>query len=201
MVGTVQDASGALVPGAAVSLTNTGTGQSYTTATSSTGSYSFTNVVAGSYDLTVTAKGFRTYIHRDVSVTVNTVRREDITLEVGQVSESVTVQAAALALQTEKTDVNVELKEQELVSTPLPRYRNYQSLVNLVPGATPGQYQNSIQAAPARALSTNVNGVNRNNNITRIDGAVSVFIWLPHHSGYVPPVETIDTVNISTNSF
>ncbi|MBI3694265.1 MAG: TonB-dependent receptor, partial [Acidobacteria bacterium] len=89
----------------------------------------------------------------------------------------------------------------ELVNTPLPRYRNYQSLVNLVPGATPGQYQNSIQAAPARALSTNVNGVNRNNNITRMDGAVSVFIWLPHHSGYVPPVETIDTVNISTNSF
>ena len=59
---------------------------------------------------------------------------------------------------------------------PLPKYRNYQTLVNLVPGATPGQYQNSVQAAPARALSTNVNGVNRNNNATRIDGALSVFL-------------------------
>ena len=87
------------------------------------------------------------------------------------------------------------------MNMPLPRYRNYQSLINLVPGATPGQYQNSIQAAPARALSTNVNGVNRNNNATRIDGALSVFLWLPHHTAYIPPAETIETVNIATNNF
>src|SRR5437879_9219248 len=106
-----------------------------------------------------------------------------------------------LARQTDKAAVHGELGRQDVVNMPLPHYRNYQSLINLVPGATPGIYQNTIQAAPARALSTNVNGVNRNNNATRIDGALSIFIWLPHHTAYVPPAETIETVNVSTNNF
>jgi len=122
-------------------------------------------------------------------------------LAVGQVSESVNVDAAALVLQTDKIDVNVELDAKTVQNMPLPRYRNYQSLINLVPGATPGRLLNSIQAAPARTLVTNVNGVNRNNNATRIDGALSTFLWLPHHAAFVPPSETIETVNISTNNF
>ena len=43
--------------------------------------------------------------------------------------------------------------------------------------------------------------MNRNNNATRIDGALSVFLWLPHHTAYVPPAETIETVNVVTNNF
>jgi hypothetical protein len=62
-------------------------------------------------------------------------------------------------------------------------------------------FQNSVGSSPERALSVNVNGVNRNNNVTKIDGAPSIFIWLPHHAQYVPPAETIETVNISTNNF
>ena len=201
LVGTVQDSSGAVVPAATVTATHTGTGQVHTTTSSSTGGYSLPNLLPGAYDLTVTAPGFRAFTQKNVNVTVNTVRREDVRLELGQVSETVTVQAAALALQTEKTDVHAELNAQAVVNLPLPRYRNYQSLINLVPGATPGVFQNTIQAAPSRALSTNVNGVNRNNNATRIDGALSVFLWLPHHSAYVPPAETIETVNIATNNF
>ena len=123
------------------------------------------------------------------------VRREDFKLEIGQVTEKVTVQADVTTLQTDKADVHVEFGSKEVINMPLPRYRNYQSLINLVPGATPGQYQNSIQAAPARALSTNVNGVNRNNNATRIDGALNVLLWLPHHTAYIPPAETIEAVN------
>ena len=80
-------------------------------------------------------------------------------------------------------------------------YRNYQSLIDLVPGATPGAFQNANTDTPARALSTNINGTNRNNNSTRLDGAVNVFVWLPHHTVYVPPAETIQTVNISTDNF
>ncbi len=132
---------------------------------------------------------------------MNIVRREDATLEVGQVTESVLVQAGLVSLQTEKTDLHSELTSKEVINLPLPRYRNYQTLINLVPGATPGRFQNSIQAAPGRALETNVNGVNRNNNATRIDGALSVFLWLPHHAAYVPPAETIETVNVATNNF
>ncbi|MEX2261708.1 MAG: TonB-dependent receptor [Bryobacteraceae bacterium] len=201
VTGVVHDAAGALVPGAAVKLTNTGTAQEFSVQSNDAGGYTFSNLPPGTYDLTISASGFRTSTRRGIAVTVNVVRREEVTLEVGQVTESVTVDAGLATLQTEKADVHAELNSKELVNMPLPRYRNYQSLINLVPGATPGQYQNSIQAAPGRALSTNVNGVNRNNNATRIDGALSVFLWLPHHTAYIPPAETIETVNISTNNF
>ena len=84
---------------------------------------------------------------------------------------------------------------------PLNQFRNYQALINLVPGATPAGFQNAETDTPARSLSTNVNGQNRNANATRSDGATNVNIWLPHHVMYVAPAETIDTVNISTNDF
>ncbi len=84
---------------------------------------------------------------------------------------------------------------------PLPGYRNYQTLINLVPGATPAAFQNAPVDTPGRALTTNINGTPRNNNNTLTDGAVNINIWLPHHVAYVQPVETIETVNISTNSF
>ena len=201
IVGTVQDGSGAVVQDAKVTIVNTGTGQSQSTATGTSGTYSLQNILEGRYDLSVSAKGFRGYTRKDVTVTVNTVRRENIVLEVGQVNESVSVEAAALTLQTDKADVHVDLNAEAVQNLPLPHYRNYQTLLNLVPGATPGTLQNSIQISPERALSTNINGVNRNNNATRIDGALSIFLWLPHHSAYVPPAETVETVNITTNSF
>jgi hypothetical protein len=201
IVGTIQDATGAMVPGATVTATNTGTGQTLTTTTGSSGAYSLVNVLEGSYELKVSANGFRGYTQTGLQVTVNTVRREDITLQLGQVTENVTVQASVLALQTDKTDIHTDLNSDIIQNLPLPHYRNYQSLINLVPGATPGVLQNSIQVSPERALSTNINGVNRNNNATRIDGALSIYLWLPHHAAYVPPAETIETVNISTNNF
>ena len=201
LTGVVQDSAGAVVPGAAVKVRNTGTSQEFAAQTNDSGGYTFSSLVPGTYELTFGASGFRPVMRQGIVITVNTVRREDVGLEVGQVNESVTVQAGTIALQTDKTDVHSELSSKEVINMPLPHYRNYQSLINLVPGATPGVIQNSIQAAPGRALSTNVNGVNRNNNTTRIDGAVSVYIWLPHHSAYVPPAETIEAVNVSTNNF
>src|SRR5207244_4370437 len=122
-------------------------------------------------------------------------------LQVGTVSEQVTVEASVVALQTEKTDLHTELTEKAILEMPLNQYRNYQTLINLVPGATPGVFQNAIADTPERALSTNINRTNRNNNNTRVDGAADVFVWLPHHTVYVPPAETIQEVNISTNNF
>ena len=74
-------------------------------------------------------------------------------------------------------------------------------MINLVPGATPARFQNAITDTPARALTTNINGTGRNTMNTRIDGATSVHTWLPHHTHYIPPAESIETVNVSTNSF
>lgn len=201
VVGTVQDGSGGVIPGATVTITNRGTSQSLSTTTNETGGYTFSNVLAGSYDLVVQSEGFSGYTAEGIEVTVNRVRRHDVALSVGAVTETVTVAASALALQTEKTDVNAEINSKEVVNMPLPNYRNYQSLINLVPGATPGRFQNSVGSSPGRSLSTNVNGVNRNNNITKVDGAASIFIWLPHHAQYISPAETVETVNVSTNNF
>ncbi len=73
--------------------------------------------------------------------------------------------------------------------------------MNLVPGATPTQFQNALTDTPGRSLRTYVNGQNPNSNNTKSDGATNVNLWLPHHAMYVAPAETIDTVNISTSNF
>ena len=109
-------------------------------------------------------------------------------LEVGQLTETVSVEATAALLQTDKSDTHAEIIDQGDHATCRCRgYRNYQSLINLVPGATPAAFQNSITDTPGRALQTHINGGNAQTNITRIDGAASVNVWLPHHVGYVAP--------------
>src|SRR5438309_5723377 len=116
-------------------------------------------------------------------------------------SDQDNVEASGVNLQTEKTDVHTELSEKAILNLPLNQYRNFQTLINLVPGATPGKFQNAIADTPERALSTNINGTNRNNNNTRVDGATDVFVWLPHHAVYIPPAETVQEVNVTTGSF
>ena len=201
VVGNVEDSSGATLPGATVTLTNQGTGLVQTTVTGETGSFTFTNVQAGTYTVKVSLQGFKESVRTDVPVTVNTVSRVDSRLELGALTESVTVVSETSLLQTDKADTHTELKSDAITTLPLAQNRNYQSLINLVPGATPGVQQNSEVDTPGRALSTNVNGMDRNTNGTKTDGATNVNIWLPHHTMYVAPAETIDTVNISTSNF
>jgi hypothetical protein len=201
IVGTIADQSGAPVPGATVTATNQGTGLKVDTRTDGDGNYTFRNLQPGVYDLTTSLQGFRELKKTGVRVSAGNPIRQDLKLEVGTVAEAVTVTAEATLLQTEKADLHTELTSKELTNLPLNQYRNYQALLNLVPGATPAQFQNAEIDTPGRALTTTVNGTARNNNAFRIDGAVSVNVWLPHHVGYVQSSETIETVNISTNNF
>jgi hypothetical protein len=201
LVGTVSDPSGAVVPSAAIAITNVATGLARETVADDGGRFSLLNVPAGDYTLKITANGFRPYSRTGVGITINTVTRAEVTLEVGGVTEAVTVAATAVQLQTDKSDVRSEISAVAVTNLPLPNYRNYQSLINLVPGATPADFQNAVVDTPARALTTNINGTARNNNNTLVDGAVNTFIWLPHHTLYVQPVESIENVNITTGSF
>jgi hypothetical protein len=201
IVGTVEDPSGAMVPNAKLTLNNVATGVSRESTADPEGRINLINVPAGTYTLAVSAPGFRTVNRTDILVTINTVTRVTVTLEVGQVTEQVTVSATAAVLQTDRSDTRAEVQGQTIVEVPLPSYRNFQSMINLVPGATPAVFQNAVVDTPARSLSTNVNGTNRNNNNTRVDGAMNVYIWLPHHTLLNPPVESIETVNVSTSSF
>ena len=109
LTGIVQDSAGSVVPGAAVKVRNTSTSQEFAAQTNDAGSYTFSTLVSGTYELTFSASGFRPVTRQGIVITVNTVRREDVGLEVGQVNESVTVQAGAATLQTDKTDVHSEL--------------------------------------------------------------------------------------------
>ena len=162
---------------------------------------SLINVPPGTYDVKFSLQGFREGVRSNVPVTIGQISRVDVSLEVGTVSETVTVASEAQLLQTDKADVSTELKSAEITSMPLNRFRNYQALINLVPGTSPMAFGNAETDTPARSLATNVNGQANTNNSTRTDGATNMNIWLPNHNMYISPAETIDTVNISTSSF
>ena len=201
IVGTVVDPSDAVVPGASVTVTNKQTGLAREIISDASGRYAVLSLLPGAYHLKVTAPGFRTLTRTDVEVTINTITRIDLKLEVGQLTEQVSISATGVLLQTDKSDVRHELTGQTIQNLPLPGYRNYQSLIALIPGASPPAFQNAVVDTPGRALRSFVNGTATNNNTTLVDGAVNVNIWLPHHVAYVQPVESIETVNITTGSF
>jgi hypothetical protein len=201
LTGTIADSSGAAVPGATVAIQNEATGLTLTATTDETGSYTIRNITGGTYTLKASLQGFKEFVQTGIPITAGGIVRINGRLEIGALSESVTVTTEAVLLKTDKADVSVDLRPEDVTNLPLNQYRNYQYLMNLVPGATPPQFQNAQTDTPGRALTTNINGTNRNNNVTRIDGAASINVWLPHHAGYIAPVETIENVNISTNSF
>ncbi len=201
IVGVVKDAQGSAAPGATVTIVGRETNLIRETVTNAEGNYSLVNVLPGEYDVKVQLSGFRQGIRARVPVSIGQIARVDMTLEVGTVTESVTVTSEAQLLQTDKADVSTELKSQEITSLPLNRFRNYQALMNLVPGTTPMAFGNAETDTPARSLATNVNGQPNTQNSTRTDGATNMNIWLPNHLMYVSPAETVDTVNMSTSSF
>jgi len=201
LIGNVRDATGAAVPGAAVTITSKETNQVRTTATNDEGVYSVPTVQSGTYDVKVTKEGFRPTVNDSVVVTINSVARADFTLQLGSVSETVEVSAQAQTLQTDRAEVRAEITTKTLTDIPVPGQRNYQALFVTVPGITPPATPHSVGSNPSRSMSWNTNGVNRASNNTRIDGASATNVWLPHIASYVPALESIETVNIVTNSF
>lgn len=200
IVGTVTDPSGAVVPGATVTATDVGTGQTRSDTSDQDGRFSLVNLLPDKYSLTVLAKGFRKLEQSNVQVTPNTVNRTDVRLEVGQETEQVNVSAQAIELQTDKADTHTEINSKSVTEMPLGGNRNYQTLINLAPGTTPSTFFNSSIDVPAQPLNTHVNGAAGQTNITKIDGAESINVWLPQYTGYVAPAETIDVVNVTTSA-
>ena len=201
VLGTIQDTSGARVPGASVAITNRETNLVLTTVTNESGAYTFSSVLPGTYDVKVTLQGFKEFVQQGVPVTAGSISRADARLQVGSLSESVTVQSETSLLKTDKADTGSKFGAKEVMDLPLPEFRNYQSLLDLVPGSTPSNFQNAEIDTPARSLQTTLNGTNPNANSTRVDGATNQNTWLPHHTLSVAPAETIAEVNVSTGSF
>jgi hypothetical protein len=135
-------------------------------------------------------------------VSANNTVRADVTLHVGAVAESVTVSGAAALLQTDRAEVRAEVTTEQFDNLPMSIGRNYQTLFVTLPGFGGIQSSyNSTPSNPSKALVFNVNGVSFNINNTKIDGAQSINVWLPHESAYVPTLEAVETVNVVTNSF
>lgn len=201
IVGNVTDATGGALPGVTVTITHQETKASRETVTASNGAFRFPTVQSGTYTIVAVLSGFQKFTRTDVPVTLNTVSRVDVTMKVGQLSENITVAAAAEVLQTDRPEVRHELRARELEELPVPIGRNYQQLFGTLPGFSPPEDAHSIPSNPSRALVFNVNGASRSSNNTRIDGVSSTNVWLPHVVAYVPALESIETVNIATNNF
>jgi hypothetical protein len=201
IVGAVRDGTGAFVPGATVTIVNKDTNLTKDTTSGPDGSYRILNIIPGPYDVKVTLQGFRDVARNNVPIVIGQIARVDVTMEVAAVSETVMVIAESPLLQTDRSDVRTQIRSTEIVSLPLNRYRNFQGLLNLAPGTTPMAFGNAETDTPARSMATNINGQPNTQNSTRTDGATNMNIWLPNHVMYVSPVETIETVDISTSSF
>ncbi len=202
LVGTVTDPSGAVVPNASISVTDVGTGQVRQGTSDTSGRYNFPDLSPGSYTAVVSATGFRKVEETSITITPNTVARFDVHLLVGQQTEQVSVSAEAVTLQTDKADTHSEINSTAVADLPISGsgYRNYQQLIDLTPGAMPSTFYNSQTDVPGIPLNTHINGGNGQTNVTQIDGATSVNVWLPQYSGYVVPAETVDVVNVVTSA-
>ena len=133
--GFVTDPSGAVVPGATVTIVNKGTGLTRSAETSSTGSYVFPGLPVGDYEITVTKAGFRAYKQSGITLQVNQQLGVDVALQLGDVSQTVEVVAQATLLQTETSSLGQVVEQRRLEDLPLDG-RNPVALVSLVAGAT-----------------------------------------------------------------
>lgn len=201
LVGNVTDSTGAVIPGAQVTITNEGTGATREGEANAAGGYQFPTVSTGTYRVEVRSDGFSTFTTTGVAVGVNNVTRVDVELQIGEVTEVVEVSAAVAQLQTDRAEVRAEVGTKELQNVPVPLGRNYQMLLQTLPGFSPPRNAHSVPANPTRAVRYSVNGTTEQTNNVRIDGASSYNPNLTHMTGINPALESIAVVNVVSSSF
>jgi len=198
--GNVTDQSQAIVVGAAVTAKNESTNISRSTVTNSQGEYTLPSLDPGTYILTVKASGFETFVKTGIVLNANEITRSDIAMSVGEVSQTVSVSAQAVTLQSDRADVVTDLPSQNLSNLPLPLGNDFQQQVAVVvPGVALPASGQSFGANANRAVALTVNGVGAAANTIRVDGtSVNNF---NSNSGmmYGPALEDIENVNVVTN--
>ncbi len=200
LLGTVTDASGAVVPNARVTITEMNTGISRSMETNESGNYAFPTLEPGRYRVAVALAGFRTAVKEGLDVLVNTTVRADLVLQPGAMSESITVRAEVPILQTDRADTGRKLEGVQLVNMPLGYGRNFQSLLNLVPGTSRSFQPHSEFFNSQTSLTTQVNGVSRLGNNVQFEG-VDNNQRTGLLSVLIPPIEALETVDVSTSNY
>jgi len=167
LAGVVTDATGAVVSGVEVKLSNTATGEVRTTVTTPAGIYTFPSLpIVGTYTLEVGSKGFKLTKVQNIIVSVGTITRRDVNLEVGVATEQVTVEAGQQIVQTEESAVSQLIDRRIWEQMPL-EARNSNDFVNLVAGAVPEQFDRTFRGPAVNGVRTGggnfmVEGVDNN---------------------------------------
>jgi hypothetical protein len=200
LLGTVTDSSGAAAANVRLTITETNTGITRTSQTNESGNYVVPDLPPGTYTVTAELPGFKRASRPAIDVVVNTSQRVDLVLQPGNVSETVTVEVETAILQTERADTGRKIEAVLTENIPLGTNRNFQNLLNIVPGTTRATFQHSQFFNASSSLQTEVNGQLREGNNTQIEG-----IDDNERTGLlqilIPPLEAIQTVDVSTSNY
>src|SRR6476659_5627249 len=150
--GSIADASGAILPGVEVTVTQTDTGAVRSSVTNETGAYVLTNLPVGPYRVEAALPGFRTYVQTGIVLQVNSNPTINAVLEVGQVADQIEVQADAALVETRSTGVGQVIDNTRVLELPL-NGRNVQELIILSGMAVGGGSQASVRNYPTDVIS------------------------------------------------
>jgi hypothetical protein len=170
-VGTIHDASGAAIPAAAVTATNTATGISVKTTSNGSGDYEFPSLRVGTYNISATAQGFAVAEAQNIAITVGGRQRIDLSLNPGEAQTTVEVSDVALQIETDSSQRDQTVTQYQSEAFPLVS-RNYTDLLGLVTGAraTGNGVLNTSVSSLIRYGSFNINGQRSMYNNFLLDG-------------------------------
>jgi hypothetical protein len=200
ITGYVTDASGAVIPGAGVMVTNVKTGVSTERKTESSGLYVFTNLIPGTYTVAVTASGFQRFIRENVVLDVDSTVTVDGQMQIGEMSQAVTVTGAAPVLNVQKSDVSNTLPAEAVADLPT-LSRNVSSLVVLAPGVTQNSYQQGVSESPANGFEASANGQFQGINNYQVDGVQDTQMGLSGYQIIIPPADGVQEMKITTADY
>lgn len=193
ITGTIRDGTGAVIPDAELELTNAETGTTQRSASNSVGNYSFLNILPGTYTLGASKEGFRTAAVELFTLQVNQTATFDIAMEVGAVTESVTVEALGAAIQSQTSEIGGVVAERQVVDLPL-NGRNFTQLLSLSAGVAPVNVSQSRGGFTAAAVGQftypSINGQTNRSNLFTLDGIYNTGVIL--NTPQIEPI--IDTI-------
>ncbi len=169
ILGTVTDSSGAAVPNAKVTITDMSKEISYATTTNESGNYAQTHLIVGKYRVRVEAPGFQAYLHENIEVNVDVATRLDATLQVGAVTQTVSVTAEVPLLTTERAEVATTFNEKSVVELPIFN-RNFTQFELLTPGTQRLMWQHASSENPQGSIQIMVNGQHFSGTSYQLDG-------------------------------
>jgi len=200
LLGAVTDDSGAAVAKAKVTIIETNTGIQRSAETNQSGVYVFPGLESGSYSVSAEFAGFRRAARDGLEVSANTTVRANFVLQPGIVTQTVDVIGRAPQLQTDRSDTGRNIETKQLEDLPLPLGRNFQNVLNLVPGAGRAFRPNSEFYNSQDSLSTRVNGQSYFSNNVQIEGIDDNF-RTGQLTALIPPIEAVETVDVSTSNY